>query len=66
MLQLLYIIGIALALLWCICWCGTKWSDNQRRQKQNDNVSQEDIDLEEPYDPKVLSFKQAMHDISNV
>lgn len=69
MLQLLYIIGIILTLLWCVCWCGTKWTDGQRRKKEREMVSPKDIELaegEEVYDPKILSFKQAMADITSV
>jgi len=68
MLQLLYMIGIVLALLWCICWCGTKWTDCQRRKKETEMVSPTQVDLEEqqPYQPKILSFKKAMGDITSV
>ena len=68
MLQLLYIIGIILALLWCVCWCGTKYTDHQQRKKEREMVSPANInvDLEEPYQPKILSFKKAMGDITSV
>ena len=69
MLHLLYIIGIILALLWCVCWCGTKYTDHQQRKKEREMVSPANInvDIEEPeYQPKILSFKKAMGDITSV
>ena len=69
MLQLLYMIGIILMLLWCVCWCGTKWTDHQQRKKEREIVSPASVqvDLEEPpYTPKILSFKKAMGDITSV
>ena len=69
MLQLLYIIGIILALLWCVCWCGTKYTDHQQRKKEREMFSPANInvDLEElEYQPKILSFKKAMGDITSV
>ena len=67
MLQLLYMIGIILALLWCICWCGTKYTDHQQRKKESEMVSPANVDLEEhEYQPKILSFKKAMGDITSV
>jgi hypothetical protein len=67
MLQLLYIIGIILALLWCVCWCGTKYTNHQQRKKEREMVSPTQVDLEEAdYQPKILSFKKAMGDITSV
>lgn len=67
MLQLLYIIGIILTLLWCVCYCGTKWTDCQQRKKQDEMVSPTQVDIEEAeYKPKILSFKKAMGDITSV
>lgn len=69
MLQLLYMIGIILMLLWCVCWCGTKWTDCQRRQDKMvtpTSTDQVDIEMEMPYQPKILSFKKAMGDITSV
>jgi len=70
MLQLLYMIGIILMLLWCVCWCGTKWTDCQRRQdKIVTPTSPQEVDIEmelERYEPKILSFKKAMGDITSV
>lgn len=65
MLQLVYIIGIILTLLWCVCYCGTKWTDC-RVKKQDEMVSPAQVDIEAEYKPKILSFKKAMGDITSV
>ena len=46
MLQLLYIIGIILALLWCVCWCGTKYTDHQQRKKEREMVKKDGLEFD--------------------